>query len=34
MVEVRLKTKPVYIFDYYSKGVPEPLGITLKENPQ
>jgi len=23
-----------YIFDYYSKGVPEPLGITLKENPQ
>lgn len=23
-----------YIFNYYSKGVPEPLGITLKENPQ
>jgi len=23
-----------YIFDYYSKGVPEPLGIALKENPQ
>ncbi|MEN0059520.1 MAG: GNAT family N-acetyltransferase [Bdellovibrio sp.] len=23
-----------YIFDYYSKGVPEPFGITLKENPQ
>jgi ribosomal-protein-alanine N-acetyltransferase len=23
-----------YIFDYYSNGVPEPLGITLKENPQ
>lgn len=22
-----------YIFDYYSKGVPEPFGITLKENP-
>lgn len=23
-----------YIFDYYSKGVPEPFGITLKENPK
>lgn len=23
-----------YIFDYYSNGVPEPLGITFKENPQ
>jgi ribosomal-protein-alanine N-acetyltransferase len=23
-----------YIFDYYSQGVPEPLGIALKENPQ
>jgi len=23
-----------YIFDYYSKGVPEPLGIALKNNPQ
>jgi len=23
-----------YIFDYYSKGVPEPLGITMKKNPQ
>lgn len=23
-----------YIFDYYSKGVPEPFGIALKENPQ
>lgn len=23
-----------YIFDFYSKGVPEPLGISLKENPQ
>lgn len=23
-----------YIFDYYSEGEPEPLGITLKENPQ
>lgn len=22
-----------YIFNYYSKGVPEPLGIALKENP-
>ena len=22
-----------YIFDYYSKGVPEPLGIALKSNP-
>jgi len=23
-----------YIFGYYSKGVPEPFGITLKDNPQ
>lgn len=23
-----------YIFDYYSKGVPEPFGIAFKENPQ
>ncbi len=23
-----------YIFDYYAKGVPEPLGIALKENPK
>ncbi|MGZ3775963.1 MAG: GNAT family N-acetyltransferase [Bdellovibrio sp.] len=23
-----------YVFDYYSKGVPEPLGITLKKEPQ
>lgn len=23
-----------YVFDYYCKGVPEPLGIALKENPQ
>lgn len=23
-----------YIFDYYSNGVPEPLGIALKDNPQ
>lgn len=23
-----------YIFDYYSRGVPEPLAITLKENPK
>lgn len=23
-----------YIFDYYSKGVPEPFGVVLKENPQ
>lgn len=23
-----------YIFDYYAKGVPEPFGIALKENPQ
>ncbi|MBC7465855.1 MAG: GNAT family N-acetyltransferase [Bdellovibrio sp.] len=23
-----------YIFDYYKKGVPEPFGIALKENPE
>lgn len=23
-----------YVFDYYSKGVPEPLGIALKESPE
>lgn len=23
-----------YVFDYYSKGVPEPLGIALKEQPE
>ena len=23
-----------YIFDYYSRGVPEPFGIALKENPR
>lgn len=23
-----------YVFDYYSKGVPEPFGIALKNNPQ
>lgn len=33
-VQDSLKYIKDYIFDYYSKGVPEPFGITLKENPQ
>ncbi|MFN7730660.1 MAG: GNAT family N-acetyltransferase [Pirellula sp.] len=31
-VEDSLEYIQDYIFDYYSKGVPEPLGITLKES--
>ncbi|MGZ3782876.1 MAG: GNAT family N-acetyltransferase [Pseudobdellovibrionaceae bacterium] len=33
-VEDSLKYIQEYVFGYYSRGVPEPLGITLKEAPQ
>ncbi len=29
-----LKYIQEYVFDYYAKGVPEPLGIAFKENPE